>query len=141
MPALRLLARGPSWSREVRRHPSLEERRVFVLDGRDDQRPVEVAVHALAARLGDEQAPVAGGALAPATVFRAVGLVGGADGIVGAQEVHLHRAAQVADDVGALVGWFMPGLLGSYGAAAALVAGSVVSMALTVWQLGQFGAR
>lgn len=42
---------------------------------------------------------------------------------------------------GAIVGWFVPGLLGPYGAAAALVAGSVLSMALTVWQLGQFGAR
>lgn len=42
---------------------------------------------------------------------------------------------------GALVGWFAPGLLGPYGAAAALVAGSVLSMALTVWQLGKFGAR
>ena len=42
---------------------------------------------------------------------------------------------------GAFVGWFVPGLLGPYGAAAALVAGSVLSMALTVWQLGQFGPR
>ena len=141
MPALRLLARGPSWSREVRRHPRLEERRVFVLDGRDDERAVEVAVHALAAWLGEEQAAVAGSTLAAAPVFGAVGLVGGAHGVVGARQVHLHGAAQVADDVGALVGWFVPGLLGSYGAAAALVAGSVVSMALTVWQLGQFGAR
>lgn len=41
---------------------------------------------------------------------------------------------------GAIVGWFAPALLGPYGAAAALVAGSVLSMALTVWQLGKFGA-
>lgn len=40
---------------------------------------------------------------------------------------------------GAVVGCFVPGKLGPYGAAAALVAGSVVSVALTVWQARQFG--
>ena len=34
-------------------------------DGRDDEGPIEVPVEALAGALGDEQAPVAGGAFEP----------------------------------------------------------------------------